>query len=413
MILPYARARRRAALILAFTVLPAAAAVTPASASDAGPSANAAASAPSLTSYRWTRVAAKAPWSARAGLRVVELGSRLYLMGGRTPRAPRTPPVPGDSDIFSDVWTSADGGATWKRLLASGKAGVWAPRAYFQAVRRGNEMFVLGGQDYQVRPVPCPPGIPGCPPFASSSQFFSDVWKSRDGVRWTRLTADAGWAGRAGLSAAVLNGEIYVLGGSRNDDAAVIGGPPKRIYYNDVWKSADGRRWTRVTAKAPWAPRAGGVAAVKDGYLWVLGGERGFTCSPLPDCTPPYFNDVWRSRDGRRWERVTAAAGWSARPGHQCAVVSGRFVCFGGFGLLRNPTDQWSSRDGKRWTRLPGAPWNVTAPAAVKYDFDAIAVAGRTGPRILTFGGDRETFDFTDPENYKRVDNDVWRFAPR
>ena len=24
---------------------------------------------------------------------------------------------------------------------------------------------------------------------------------------------------------------------------------------------------------------------------------------------------------------------------------------------------------------------------------------------------DRETFDFTDPENYRRVDNDVWVFA--
>ena len=35
-----------------------------------------------------------------------------------------------------------------------------------------------------------------------------------------------------------------------------------------------------------------------------------------------------------------------------------------------------------------------------------------TGPKVLTFGGDRETFDFTDPENYLRVDNDVWTFAP-
>ena len=33
-------------------------------------------------------------------------------------------------------------------------------------------------------------------------------------------------------------------------------------------------------------------------------------------------------------------------------------------------------------------------------------------PSILTFGGDRETFDFTDPLNYLNVDNDVWRFAP-
>jgi hypothetical protein len=45
----------------------------------------------------------------------------------------------------------------------------------------------------------------------------------------------------------------------------------------------------------------------------------------------------------------------------------------------------------------------------VKYDFDALVVDGTT---VLTFGGDRETFDFADPENYLRVDNDVWSFAP-
>ena len=31
---------------------------------------------------------------------------------------------------------------------------------------------------------------------------------------------------------------------------------------------------------------------------------------------------------------------------------------------------------------------------------------------MFTFGGDREAFNFADPTNYLRVDNDVWRFAP-
>jgi hypothetical protein len=370
------------------------------------------ASASPLSSYRWSEVTDAAPWSARAGLQVVEIGGRFYLMGGRTPRPLRNPPVPGDSDITSDVWRSDDRGRTWKRIVPTGRPDVWPARAYFQAVVKDRWMYVIGGQNYKVQPTPCPPGIPGCPPFVSTSDFFNDVWRSSDGRRWTRMTAKAPWEGRAGLSAAVVGKYLYVLGGSRNDDQAVIGGPPTRIYYNDVWRSRDGRTWKRMTAAAPWAPRAGGVAASKDGWLWMLGGEKGFTCSPLPGCDPPYFNDVWRSRDGRSWQRVTAAAGWSKRPGHQCVVVRDRFVCFGGFGLLANPTDAWSSRDGRRWSKLPGPPWNVTDPAQVKYDFDAIAARdGRRGTAIFTFGGDRETFDFTDPENPKRVDRDVWRFA--
>ncbi len=371
-----------------------------------------------LRTYVWTRIVERAEWQPRAGLQAVELGERLYVMGGRTPLPS---PIPGASILWGDVWRSDDGGSTWHAVRAQGDPQGWPARAYFQAVTKGPRMFVLGGQDFRIVANPgCaqfPPGVP-CPlPDVPASTFFNDVWSSTDGGTWSRLTADAGWAGRAGLSAAVFRNAIYVMGGSQNDDTAIVGGPPTRIYFNDVWRSVDGVSWERVTAHAPWAPRAGAVAAVKDGYLWILGGEDGFLCDPQrPDRCPPYYNDVWRSRDGRHWEQVTAAAGWSPRPGHQCVVQLNRFVCFGGFGLPENPKDVWASPNGRDWAQVDDAPWNAQDPSEVKYDFDALVVAGgRLGlrPTIMTFGGDRETFDFADPENFKRVDNDVWRFGPR
>jgi N-acetylneuraminic acid mutarotase len=224
------------------------------------------------------------------------------------------------------------------------------------------------------------------------------------------MTLDAPWAGRAGLSAAVLDGDLYVFGGSRNDDDAVIGGPPAREYFNDVWRSRDsGRTWTKV-ADAPWSPRAGAATVVKDGAIYLLGGEVGFLCQPFPGCQLPYFNDVWRTTDGATWTLVTDAAGWSPRPGHKCEVLRGRIVCFGGFGLPTNPMDVWASVDGRRWQQLAGTPWNATSPDEVKYDFDtAVLTGGGSGPAIATFGGDRETFAFGDPTNYLRVDNDVWQ----
>ena len=365
---------------------------------------------PSFTTGTWQQLEDHAPWAARAGLQVVEVGNRLYLMGGRTPNESN---IPGDSRIWSDVWTSADQGRTWSQLLASDGPAHWAPRAYFQALQRGREMFVLGGQDFALMPNPgCPTPAPGCPPFISVSRFFDDVWSSTDGVHWTQLSDSAGWEGRAGLSAAVLGGALYVAGGSKNDDSAIIGGPPARIYFNDVWRSTDGRSWTRMTEQAPWAPRAGGILVAKDDYLYMIGGEAGFLCGP-PPCTLPYFNDVWRSRDGRDWERVTASAEWSPRPGHQVAVVRGRFYLFGGFGLPVNPQDVWESGDGAHWRQVSDAPWNAVSPAQVKYDFDVVVSRGPLGPQtILTFGGDRETFDFGDPGNFRRVDNDVWKFVP-
>ena len=367
-----------------------------------------------IESYAWTLKNSEAGWSARAGLQVVELSDDFFLMGGRTPRPPSFPPIPGDSEIWGDVWKSTDRGETWEEILKTDDDSHWPARAYFQTLRKGKYMYVIGGQNFRVEPNECPPFVPDCPPFVSESDFFNDVWRSRDGVHWQQRTADAGFAPRAGLSAVVHRRALYVMGGSVNDDQAIVGGPPQRKYFNDVWKSYDGRRWIKVTEEAPWAPRAGAVVVSKGQYLYMIGGEDGFTCEPLPFCAPPYFNDVWRSRDGRKWEQMTPAAEWVARPGHQCVVVVDQIACFGGFGLLNNPMDVWVSRNGAHWDQVSDSPWNAVSPTQVKYDFDALVVRdGILGlkPSIYTFGGDRETFDFTDPTNYLNVDNDVWRFA--
>ena len=195
-------------------------------------------------------------------------------------------------------------------------------------------------------------------------------------------------------------------------------GGPERIYFNDVWKSKDGRKWKRVTKHAPWSPRAGARVVVKNGYMYLIGGEAGFL--PDEEGNLPYFNDVWRSRDGRRWQRVAKHASWSPRPGHMAVVIKDHIVLFGGFGVAYdftqnppkfipgNPMDVWISRNGADWKQVDDAPWNAESPADVKYDFDALAI----GNTIYTFGGDRETFDFSDPFNYLNVDNDVWTYAP-
>ena len=128
-----------------------------------------------------------------------------------------------------------------------------------------------------------------------------------------------------------------------------------------------------------------------------------------------------RTKNGADWELVTAEAEWTARPGHQVVVTQDRFVLFGGFGLgfditvPANPMDLWVSTNGKNWKKASDAPWNAESPADIKYDFDALSVPSiHGGTSILTFGGDRETFDFNDPLNYLNVDNDVWMFtAPK
>lgn len=372
-----------------------------------------------LNGYEWDVINPAADWAPRAGLQVVDLNDHFYLMGGRTPIDPTVVPVFGASEIWGDVWRSPDKGSNWEQILATDSEGHWPARAYFQALTKGDEMYVLGGQNFKVIDNPDPMG----PPQISVSDFFNDVWSSTDGINWSPKTMNAGWEGRAGLSSVVFRDEIYVLGGSKNDDSAIIGpGGPPRIYFNDVWKSSnDGVDWERVSEDAPWAPRAGAAVVVKDDYVYLLGGEDGFTCDSGPRC-PPYFNDVWRTQDGVAWEQVDEAADWPARPGHQAVVVNDEIVVFGGFGLSTDPTDpfkpsnpmdMWASEDGANWTLLDQTPWNAESPNEIKYDFDAlVAPAGPDGADgIYTFGGDRETFNPFDPLNYLNVDNDVWSFS--
>jgi len=367
-----------------------------------------------VSTWEWTEINASADWSPRAGLQALALEGSLYVLGGRTPRPFMFPPLPGDSDLWGDVWRSDDRGRSWQRILDSGTPGSWPARAYFQSLVVGEQMVVLGGQNF-IAGDDCPMGVPVC------SDFFNDVWKSDDGVHWIEVTDNAGWDPRAGLSSVLYRGEVYVMGGSFLDEE-IIGGD-NRVLFDDVWKSADGVHWEQVVEHAPWDARAGSVAVVKDDWIYLLGGEDGFVCAPLP-CAPPYFNDVWRTQDGANWELVTASAGWSPRPGHQCVVVLDQFICFGGFGLSQdpenpfepsNPVDVWASEDGAHWEKVSDSPWNATTPDEIKYDFKAIPIraARSSGLRgVLTFGGDRETFDFLDPKNYLNVDNDVWLFAP-
>lgn len=368
-------------------------------------------------------------WEPRAGLQAVRKDKNFYVLGGRSPKM--LPLTFGDSNFYNDVWKSDDYGVSWIKIT-DGLGAPWAARAYFQALKKRGYIYVLGGQDSTAIPNPdptcggnLPPGVP-CPSSILVSKFFNDVWRSKNGIDWQQMTSNAAWSGRAGLSAVVLGGWIYVMGGSVNDDSAIVGpGGVPRIYFNDVYKSKNGKHWIRVTEHAPWAPRAGAVVVRKGRYMYLLGGEDGFVCNPQTPRCPPYFNDVWRSKDGKHWTQVTPAAGWSPRPGHQCEVLFGTFVCFGGFGLSTdpadpfkpsNPTDVWVSHDGAHWKEVQGTgapPWNATGPQDIRYDFAAFPVYwvnGKFQPSIFTFGGDQETFNPFDPLAFQKVTNDVWQF---
>jgi len=238
--------------------------------------------------------------------------------------------------------------------------GPWSRRRKHQAVVWYDKLLLLGGFD------------------GESALDLNDVW-SWDGDRWTLITEHAGWSGRDGHCAVVLNGSIFVIGGTddpyycqsdvwRSDDGGLmwrqlcqnapwperwqhascvhndyiyISGGWGGSYLNDIWRSSDGINWTRICENCPWKPRMFHSAISFNGALYIIGGHDGRM----------QLNDVWGSSDGGfSWVQVCNSAEWDRRQGHVAVAYDGVVYLMGGFGGSNRYNDLWKSSDCAHWT---------------------------------------------------------------
>ena len=209
-------------------------------------------------------------WSKRQHHQAVAHQGRLYVLGG----------IDGTTR-YNDVWSWAKGESSWTEVTV---AAAWTARDGLQAVSHNGRLYVLGGLDGTTR--------------------YDDVWSSVDGANWS-FEGNAEWPIRAQHQAVSHNGRIYVLGGAGSSAA----GSRK----NDVWSWAEGESgWQEEKANNSdfWTKRNFFKALSYDGLLYAMGGI---------DSSGSRRNDVWSSADGVSWTKVTNA-NWSARQGHQALV---------------------------------------------------------------------------------------------
>ena len=194
----------------------------------------------SIDGRRWQLLTDHPPWSARVWHTAVVHDHRIWLIGGF------------DGEYKNDVWSTADG-VSWR--LATPHA-AWTGRCMHAAVDFDGELWVLGGRRNIER---------------WWEIDFNDVWRSSDGVTWTRATGRADWSKRYGVAAVAWNEQLWVMGGSRLRRS------------NDVWSSRDGVAWTS-RGHAGWSPRFSLASTVFRDRVWVLGGKEGGGV---------FTNDVW------------------------------------------------------------------------------------------------------------------------
>lgn len=294
--------------------------------------------------YRWVNVTMRAPFAPRDGAGALSFQGKMWLLGGWSPR---------DKVFFpricnNEVWNSADG-KDWALVKPNtfldasfDPASDWEGRhTAGYAVHRGR-MWIVGGD-------------------VNQHHYQNDVWSSADGKAWQRVTPDVPWAPRALHHTVVFRDRIWVLGGQTMPAFA----PSPERFHRDIWTSEDGVRWEQVRPAEPyWSARGMiGGAAVHNGRIWILGGGTYDT----PE-TPRrrFYNDVWSSADGVRWQRHTEAAPWKARQYHEVAVWDGRLWVLEGYNADGgNRNDVWHSADGVNWEEVPDTPWKPRHAASV------------------------------------------------
>lgn len=259
-------------------------------------------------------------FSERFAHAAVRFNNRYWVIGGGVPIVPRVTPTVQYAQQ-SDVWSSEDG-RSWKLETATAAFG---KRWLHRAVVYQGAIWIIGGHA----------------PERLGVQGINDVYRSTDGVNWTLVSSSLPTTGDPiNVVATVFNNEIWIIRGG------------------SVYSSPDGTRWTQKGSSLFGnVTRANATLTVFQGALWYIGGTPNFGVTNPNPPTVNASNEVFRSSaDGTTWTQLTTPAPpFSPRFRHSSFVRNGRLWVFGGQGFAAGAVtgvaaDAWST-DGSTWTQ--------------------------------------------------------------
>jgi hypothetical protein len=169
--------------------------------------------------------------------------------------------------------------------------------------------------------------------------YFNDIWVSDDGAKWTLAKEHAAFPPIRSASIVEFNGKLFMYGGYT----------PKNTYHNGIWTSNDGVNWKQITPNSPWEEREGQKVLEYQGKLWFFGGVSYYGHKT--------FNDVWNSDDGINWKQVAKSSPWLPRWDFDAIVWNNEIWFMGGMdrGLI-GYGDIWKTSDGVHWTAMGEMP---------------------------------------------------------
>ncbi|KZC08287.1 PREDICTED: kelch domain-containing protein 4 [Dufourea novaeangliae] len=127
------------------------------------------------------------------------------------------------------------------------------------------------------------------------------------------------------LTAHPFKDELIMFGGEFHDGRTTV------VYADMFTYNLSKNEWTVIKAPSAPPPRCGHQAVAtptNKGELWVFGGE----FSSPSESQFYHYKDLWVYRLGdKKWEKISAPNGPSARSGHRMAHLKRQLIIFGGF----------------------------------------------------------------------------------
>lgn len=133
---------------------------------------------------------------------------------------------------------------------------------------------------------------------------------------WLQEQHHAAWQPRDSQGEVVFKNKIWILCGWFNSYES----PPR-----DVWNSANGKDWEKVTDNAPWLHSDLAMSVVFKNKIWMMGGWykgrlEGHSAS----------NQVWSSEDGKEWKQYFSFPVWKERHEFSAFVFRDKIWIAGG-----------------------------------------------------------------------------------
>lgn len=254
--------------------------------------------------------AERPPFVRRMGAAMISFKGKLFVIAGQDNSAGETG---NETYWYNDIWSTVNG-VNWVREVESAE---FSPRAFHEVVEYNNSLYLIGGEE----------GVGT----GGALHFKRDVWKSDDGVNWTKLVDLAPFLGQG--QSIVFANKIWMVG-----DSSYSG-------ESKIYSSTDGVNWDLELEVSPFGSRQEQGVYVWQNKLFIAGGMGEGGSDNL-------LADIWSSPDGRNWTQESADAGYGARVGMSVLALGDYLVMTGGHSFPDSHNTVYTSSDGVNWTLL-------------------------------------------------------------